>query len=984
PSRPLLEPEALETTHAVEAQALATGRGVKVAFAADGLDVGNPDFIRADGSHVFVDYQDFTGEGPDAPTGGGEAFGDASTIAAQGRKVYDLAEYVNPAHPLPAGCTITVRGVAPGAQLIGMKTFGSDGLAWTSQIFQGLDYAVHHDHADVLNESLTGIRLPDSSADVLRRLNAQAVAEGVVVVVASGDAGALSGPGSPASDPAVIDAGGSTTLRLLKQTGSGGADFAGGWLSGDIASLSSAGFTEGGRTVDLVAPGYSGWAVCTPDFSRYGDCFSSAGLPSGVIRFGGTSMAAPTIAGAAALIIESYRATHGGRSPAPALVKQLLTGTADDLGQPGSLQGAGELNVLAAVQAARSVADANGTPAPIGHGLLVDPGQAEIAGPAGSSAERSFTVTNIGERPQTLRPHVRRLATTVSSKSGSVHITEASEPFTDANGAPRVAERVQFDVPARADTLQGFISWPTATGALVRLTLIDPHGRLAAHASPEGFVVSHGRVDVAHPAPGRWTALIFTRPDTLPDAIDYQFVTHRFSDVDAATPSRLRLAPGQSGTVRVRTTLPRDAGDTSRDLVLDSGHGSTVVPLVLRALVRLDGRDGTFRGDVVGGNGRIGAVPQKDMFEFDVPRGEDALGVTLGFDGDPVGTELRGYLVDPTGHALGAHSTSRIDSSYDLYDTNSLQTRVVSPRAGRWRFVVDVASVAGNRLSEPYAGRVTLDAPPVRSSGVPDSPRTVIRAGTSHTATLRVRNDGPAAEDLFLDPRLPERRSYRVISFTGDEDLQLPSGAAYLVPNETDAVDVGVEASAPVTADWGTSFGDPELETEAGAGVTGHYDAPTVTPGQWYVAPALAGPFSGPAAGTASTRLSVHTKAFDPDVTTSTNDLWQEVVDPEAPLDELLTVAPHGTGTMTVSFSPTGPPGRVVQGTIYVDDYDSWLGTADEVLAIPYAYTVGGRARAGNRRSAREVEVRRVSPRAGPPVPGPRPRPRPAPSRRSP
>ena len=59
PSKPLLQPEALQTTHAAfndpsvpQAQSLATGKNVKVAFFADGLDINNPDFIRPDGSHV--------------------------------------------------------------------------------------------------------------------------------------------------------------------------------------------------------------------------------------------------------------------------------------------------------------------------------------------------------------------------------------------------------------------------------------------------------------------------------------------------------------------------------------------------------------------------------------------------------------------------------------------------------------------------------------------------------------------------------------------------------------------------------------------------------------------------------------------------------------------------------------------------------------------------------------------------------------------
>ena len=93
-----LNPQAIEAIHAAEpagdgpsAQALGyTGAGVKVGFIADGLDINNPDFIRANGQPVFVDYQDFSGTGTTAPTDGAEAFDDASSIAAQGRTVYDL------------------------------------------------------------------------------------------------------------------------------------------------------------------------------------------------------------------------------------------------------------------------------------------------------------------------------------------------------------------------------------------------------------------------------------------------------------------------------------------------------------------------------------------------------------------------------------------------------------------------------------------------------------------------------------------------------------------------------------------------------------------------------------------------------------------------------------------------------------------------------------------------------------------------------
>lgn len=95
-----------------------------------------------------------------------------------------------------------------------------------------------------------------------------------------------------------------------------------GWNSDNIAALSSGGTTPDNKVVDLVAPGMVGMAACTPD-ARWTGCT----LPTEV--FGGTSQAAPFVAGAAADVIQAYKDRHGGVRPSLELVRPILTGTAD-------------------------------------------------------------------------------------------------------------------------------------------------------------------------------------------------------------------------------------------------------------------------------------------------------------------------------------------------------------------------------------------------------------------------------------------------------------------------------------------------------------------------------------------------------------------------------------------------------------------------------------------------------------------------------
>ena len=159
PGHVQLNPEAVVNIHAAtpsgagsSAQDLGyTGAGVKVAYLADGIDVTNPDFIRPDGQHVFIDYQDFSNDGTGGRTdGGAEAYIDASSIAAQGLHTYNVNGYELIKFSRP--CLIRILGVAPGASLVGLDVFGLDDETFESEIVSAMNYAVNVDHVDVINE----------------------------------------------------------------------------------------------------------------------------------------------------------------------------------------------------------------------------------------------------------------------------------------------------------------------------------------------------------------------------------------------------------------------------------------------------------------------------------------------------------------------------------------------------------------------------------------------------------------------------------------------------------------------------------------------------------------------------------------------------------------------------------------------------------------------------------------------------------------
>ena len=249
------------------ANQIADGTGIKVGLIYDGIDPNNPDLIRKDGQHVITDYQSFSGEDPGGPTSG-LAMYFAGLIAAQGNEVYDLSKYVNKAHPLPAGCTIKIEGIAPGASLAELNPFGNDQAVFNSEIVQAIQYAVTVDHVNVLVAPFGGAPVPNTENDPAALADQAAIAAGVVVVSVTGDNGP-SGTNieSPGGVPGVIGVGATTSFQVYRQTDLNGPTLGtSGWESDNISADSTTGVNEyGPRTMAVVAPGDSLWGLCGTD-----------------------------------------------------------------------------------------------------------------------------------------------------------------------------------------------------------------------------------------------------------------------------------------------------------------------------------------------------------------------------------------------------------------------------------------------------------------------------------------------------------------------------------------------------------------------------------------------------------------------------------------------------------------------------------------------------------------------------------------------
>jgi hypothetical protein len=188
------------------------------------------------------------------------------------------------------------NGIAPGANLVGVRVLNEDGVGTYEQVIQGIQWVIDHKseyNIRVMNLSLIALVQSPYWADPLNQAVMHAWAEGITVVVATGN----SGPdpmtiGVPGNNPYVITVGAFTDNYTVND-----------WSDDYITPFSSAGPTlDGFVKPDVVAPG----AHITSTMSLGSEIakkHTANWVGNRYFSMAGTSQAAAIVSGIASLVL---------------------------------------------------------------------------------------------------------------------------------------------------------------------------------------------------------------------------------------------------------------------------------------------------------------------------------------------------------------------------------------------------------------------------------------------------------------------------------------------------------------------------------------------------------------------------------------------------------------------------------------------------------------------------------------------------------
>jgi len=329
------------------------GQGVGVALVDSGIQDGLNDFKSIGGNQASRVVAAYSTQGIDVQN---DEYGHGTSVAGiiGGDGLSGNGAYI---------------GVAPAVNLINVKVDDQNGQSTVANVVNGLQWVYNNRAAyniRVVNLSLNSTVADSYQVDPLDAAVETLWNAGIVVVVSAGNSGSTNAGVlfAPANDPFVITVGAVNDQSTVSQRDDTLASFA---SFGTVPISTTVGLTTSINKPELVAPGVN----IVSDEASGGDTLVklhqsnqlSGGLASFYFRMSGTSMAAPIVSGAAALLLQAHP------NLTPNQVKYRLMATAQHVASTVGV-GAGEVNVAAAV-ANTSTASANSSIAPA---ISIQPG----------------------------------------------------------------------------------------------------------------------------------------------------------------------------------------------------------------------------------------------------------------------------------------------------------------------------------------------------------------------------------------------------------------------------------------------------------------------------------------------------------------------------------------------------------------------------------------------------------------------------------
>ena len=447
-------------------------------------------------------------------------------------------------------------------------------------------------------------------------------------------------------------------------------------------------------------------------------------------------------------------------------------------------------------------------------------------------------------------------------------------------------------------------------------------------------------------------------PFSYTGPVQFTWAVERYVNFGDVSPAHVDLLPGASESITATFKVPAQPGDFAAAIRFDrstdlSGTSHAEIPVSLRTLIPIGPTGGNFTGILTGGNGWYFGGPTQ-TFAFDVPQGVQDMSLVLQIADS--GYLLEGLLIDPQGMELSVNGnidpiTGASEFALQLYRYN--------PQPGRWRFIVfQDYFTSGNETSLPFTARIGFNTAQVTAKGLPNSPRAQLHVGTPLAIPVTVTNTGAVSASYFIDARLNTLATIPLKNSNPNAcgTRTLPGACRFLyLPPEVSSVQFRAAASVPITMDAlnyaGLFLGNggqtysPDLVAQPSARpntVVASLNVPEVPYGSWYIFPALVGPFGPSGAPTEAviTSAVVQAQPFDSTVSSDSGDLWADVTLGTSTFSSGLTLAPGQTGTNHVIITPLANQiGSTIEGFLYIDTFNPYVDSGDEVVRIPYSYT---------------------------------------------